>query len=327
MPRSRTLPPLNALKAFEASARLGGFVSAARELGVTAAAVSLQVKSLENFYDSELFSRHSNGVSLTAAGDTVYRISTEALGSLRDIGDRIAGREQSSHIVISVLTSLAMTWLYAALTTYRREVENIRFEIREEADPVAFGRDNVDMRITYGANIYPDHAVTELFTDRLAPMCSPQFAKAYDLIDASPDALQDDDLIHTYWGATFVAYPTWSDWFAACGIERHYDLGRENIVGMAAGAIDLAVEGAGVALGQVFMAQKALSTGRLVMPFRRKLVMQHPYVIVLPKLRSPPLAVKRLVEWLAANAATRANNMADESASWVPDAFASSAIR
>jgi LysR family glycine cleavage system transcriptional activator len=93
MPRSRNLPPLNALKAFEASARLGGFVRAARELGVTAAAVSLQVKSLESFYGAELFFRHSNGISLTSAGDVVYRISTEALGSLNSIAERIAGRE------------------------------------------------------------------------------------------------------------------------------------------------------------------------------------------------------------------------------------------
>lgn len=307
MPRFRRLPPLNALKAFEASARLGGFVRAARELGVTAAAVSLQVRSLENFYGSELFMRHSNGISLTAAGDVAYRISTEALGSLSGIEERIAGREQSSHIVISVLTSLALTWLYDALTAYRRDVESIRFEIREEADPVAFGRDNVDMRITYGAHIYPDHAVTELFTDSLAPMCSPQFATSHGLIESTPDALSDDDLIHTYWGAAFLAYPTWSDWFAACGVERHHDLERENIVGMAAGAIDLAVAGAGVALGQMFMAREALSARKLMMPFARKITMQHPYVIVLPKLRSPPPAVKRLVGWLAANAAKRAD--------------------
>ena len=136
----RRLPSLNALKAFEASARLGGFVRAARELGVTAAAVSLQVKSLESFYGAELFFRHSNGISLTSAGDVVYRISTEALGSLNSIAERIAGREQTSHIVVSVLSSLAPTWLYDALTVYRRDIENIRFEIREEADPVAFGR-------------------------------------------------------------------------------------------------------------------------------------------------------------------------------------------
>ncbi|MEY3081900.1 MAG: hypothetical protein RJA94_1885 [Pseudomonadota bacterium] len=307
MPRSRNLPPLNALKAFEASARLGGFVRAARELGVTAAAVSLQVKSLESFYGAELFFRHSNGISLTSAGDVVYRISTEALGSLNSIAERIAGREQTSHIVVSVLSSLAPTWLYDALTVYRRDIENIRFEIREEADPVAFGRDNVDIRITYGAHIYPDHAVAELFTDRLAPMCSPEFAKAHSMLDAAPDALPDDDLIHTYWGAAFLAYPTWSDWFAACGIERRHNLERENIVGMAAGAIDLAAAGAGVALGQIFMAQKALSAGKLVMPFDCRLMMQHPYVIVLPKLRLPHPAVKRLVDWLAVNAAARAS--------------------
>ncbi len=305
MPRSRNLPPLNALKAFEASARHGGFGRAARELGVTAAAVSLQVKSLENFYGVELFTRHSNGVSMTPAGDVVYRISTEALGSLNGIGERIAGREQSSHIVISVLTSLALTWLYGALASYRSEVEDITVEIREEADPVAFGRDNVDMRITYGAHIYPDHAVTELFRDFLAPMCTPAFAEKHGLLEAEPASLPDRLLIHTYWGPAFLAYPTWSDWFAANGAERHHDLERENIVGLAAGAVGLASAGAGMALGQLFMAHTELSAGKLVMPFREKLMMNYPYVAVLPRLRQTQPHVKRLLGWLAADAEAR----------------------
>lgn len=306
MPRARDLPPLNALKSFEASARLGGFVHASRELGVTAAAVSLQVKNLENFYGAELFSRHRNGVSLTPAGEVAYRISAEALGSLDGIGERIAGRENSSHIVISVLTSLALTWLYDAVAAYRREVEDIGFEIREEADPVAYGRDHLDMRITYGAHIYPEYTVTELFTDSLAPMCSPEFAEAHGLTAAEPEALQDEHLIHTYWSAAFLAYPTWADWYASCGVVRRHNLEQENIVGMAAGAIHLAVAGAGVALGQLFMAQRDLTAGRLVMPFRNRLTMKHPYVIVQPRRRSQSPAVSQFVEWLAAHGVARA---------------------
>ena len=108
---TRKLPPLNALKAFEAAARTGGFVPAARELRVSPAAVSQQVKNLERFFDKRLFVRHHNRLSLTDAGLAVFADSSEALERLAAMTLRTFEGEVRSRLVVSVLPSVASHWL------------------------------------------------------------------------------------------------------------------------------------------------------------------------------------------------------------------------
>lgn len=279
----RRLPPLNAIRAFEASARHGGFVAAAAELGVTPAAVSLQIKKLEDFYEAALFHRLASGVELTEIGVAIFADCTSALATLESTSDLVAARETRSRIVVSCINSLAHRWLVQNLAELATLVPDHWIEVRAEPDPVDFEDRGVDLRITYGEHLYPHHDCQPLFTDRLLPLCTPAFAESAGLLGRSPATLQDEHLIESWWSPSFWAYPTWSDWFAKAGHPRSPRSGVGPSANMPALAIEMALSGMGVALGQVALAGPDLATGRLIAPFEERLQMPSPYAIVTPR--------------------------------------------
>ena len=276
----RRLPPLNAIRAFEASARHGGFVAAAQELGVTPAAISLQIRKLEDFYEAALFHRLASGVELTEVGAAIFADCATALATLESTGDLVAARETRSRIVVSCINSLAHRWLMRHLSEIAARVPDHWVEIRAEPDPVDFEDRGVDIRITYGEHLYPHHDTRPLFTDRLMPICTPAFAAQAGLADRGPEALQDEHLIQTWWSPSFWAYPTWSDWFAAADVAHQPRPGVGPAANMPALAVDMALAGLGVALGQRSLAIEELEAGRLVAPFAPTLEMPSPYALV-----------------------------------------------
>lgn len=278
----RRLPPLNAVRAFEASARHGGFVAAAQELGVTAAAVSLQIRKLEDFYEAALFHRLPSGVELTEVGAAIFADCTTALATLESTSDLVAARETRSRIVVSCINSLAHRWLMQHLGELAERTPDHWIEVRAEPDPVDFEDRGVDLRITYGEHLYPHHDTRPLFTDLLMPVCTPAFVAAAGL-DRGPGALQDEMLIQTWWSPSFWEYPTWNDWFVAAGMPRQVRAGIGPAVNMPALAIDMALAGLGVALGQRSLATTELRSGRLVAPFAATLSMPSTYALVTPR--------------------------------------------
>jgi LysR family glycine cleavage system transcriptional activator len=294
----RTLPPLNAVRAFEASARLGGFGAAARELGVSPAAVSLQVRNLETHFGAALFRRRANGVTLTEIGEAAFADCAEALGTLAGLSARIAGERSPERVTLSAGPSLATPWLTGTLAAFLRAEPEIRIDLREESDPVSFARDGLDLRIAYGAHIYPDCRVTPLFTDEVAPLASPGLAAALGLDAARPAAIPDDRLIHLSWWTAVARFPGWADWFAEAGAPRDPDRARGCAAATSAGALALAAQGVGVALGQRFLSRRLVAEGRLVAPFDRWLALPHAFALVAPPARARRPAVRRLTDWL-----------------------------
>jgi LysR family transcriptional regulator, glycine cleavage system transcriptional activator len=279
----RRLPPLNAIRAFEASARQGGFVAAAQELGVTPAAVSLQIRKLEDFYEAALFHRLASGVELTEVGAAIFADCAAALATLESTGDLVAARDARSRIVVSCINSLAHRWLARGLSDIAARMPDHWIELRAEPDPVDFADNGVDIRITYGEHLYPHHDTRPLFTDRLLPVCTAAFAARAGLEGQGPEALQDEHLIQTWWSPSFWAYPGWSDWFAAAGVARQPRPGVGPAANMPALAVDMALAGLGVALGQRSLALGDLQTGSLVAPFAPMLPMPSPYALVTPR--------------------------------------------
>ena len=279
----RRLPPLNAIRAFEASARHGGFVAAAQELGVTPAAVSLQIRKLEDFYEAALFHRLPSGVELTELGAAIFADCAAALATLESTGDIVAAREARSCIVISCINSLAHRWLARHLADIASRVPDHWVEIRAEPDPVDFEDRGVDIRITYGEHLYPHHDTRPLFVDLLMPLCTPAFATQAGLEGRGPEVLQDEHLIRTWWSPSFWAYPTWADWFAAAGVTHQPRAGVGPAANMPALAVDMALAGLGVALGQRSLAVRELGSGDLVAPFAATLAMPSPYALVTPR--------------------------------------------
>ena len=171
----RPLPPLNALRAFEAAARSGSYVAAASELGVSSAAVSQQVRNLEVFLGKQLFMRFNNRIVLTDAGQSIFAGATEAFQSLSSLTQQALTGTTRSRLVISVLPSVAHRWLAPRLAMFALKERSFRFELRVEDDPVDFARYDIDLRVCYGTSLYPEFKAVHLRQDEVLPMCSPAY--------------------------------------------------------------------------------------------------------------------------------------------------------
>jgi LysR family glycine cleavage system transcriptional activator len=295
---SLSLPPLNALRAFEAAARGGSYVAAAEELGVSPAAVSQQVKNLEEFLGKELFRRYNNRIVLTDAGQTIYSGATSALQSISAFTEQVVSGRARSRLVISALPSVAERWMEPKLAGFFQGRPNFRFELRSEEDMVDFARNEIDLRFSYGINLYPEMVTIPLLQDEVVPMCSPAYlarnaAARTDLLHC----VADDDLIHTNWGPTFVSHPSWAGWFAEAG-NRRPDETRGFRVGKSALALDMARDGFGVALGQRMMAADDVASGKLVILDDRSIPLGHHYCLVYPRSKAKKAGLIDLVEWL-----------------------------
>jgi LysR family glycine cleavage system transcriptional activator len=263
------LPPLNALRAFEVAARTGSFVLAGAELGVTAAAVSLQVKALEDHLAKRLFQRQGNRIVLTDAGREVYPRLSQALSDIAALSDDLRRGQGRKRLVISVLPSLAEHWLVPKLRGF--DVLSA-LELRVEEDPVQLSRAGVDLRITYGAHFYPDHRVESLGQDQIIAVAAPG------RFDGFPD-LDPGDFIHTDWGPDYASQPSWTIWATQNGFappDPQAGL-RVNMTGL---ALSAARAGLGVALVPSRMAGGDLASGRLVALAGASLPMTRDYVLV-----------------------------------------------
>jgi LysR family glycine cleavage system transcriptional activator len=295
----RRLPPLNAVKAFEATARLGSVAMAARELHVTRGAVSQQIAKLEDFLGKALFSRHNNQLFLTDVGLAVKSASTEMMDELAAMTERLLGGGVHSGLVISLIPSIGVRWFNRHMVGFLRQYPEIHFDLRIEDDPIDFFRSPVDVRVSYGEHLYPEFVTVPFLRDRATPMCTPEFAQTHRLGDASPDALRDEYLIHIAWRAGFSSYPSWNAWFAQAGVDREPQVALGHKVDMSSLAIDLARHGEGIALGQYMLAEDELRSGALVTPFDCVIPLQYEYCAVFPRSRMRNAVVQNFVKWLA----------------------------
>lgn len=248
--------PFNALRAFEVAARTGSFVNAGRALAVSAAAISQQVKTLEELLGRQLFLRQGNRITLTDAGRTLYpsiqSAMTELQTATRNVQAAPAGR---ARLLLSVMPSLAELWLMPALAGFEGCSQ---LDIRVEDDPVDLARGGIDLRLTYSAHYYPDHLVSTLFTDRLIAVAAPNSRFPADL-----EQLSDTALIHTDWGRDYGVQPDWRLHFEALGSPRHPDLTAGLRVGSTSLAMAAARAGLGVALVPKRLAVTAIGCGLL----------------------------------------------------------------
>jgi LysR family glycine cleavage system transcriptional activator len=292
-----SLPPLNALRAFEAAARGGSYVAAADELDVSPAAVSQQVRNLEDFLGRQLFMRFNNRVVLTDAGQAVFAGAASALQAISALTEQVMSGQSRSRLVISVLPSIAQYWLEPQLAEFLLQDMAVRVDIRVEEDPVDFARYNIDLRMCYGTNLYPDMTTVPLIHDEVLPLCSPSYLLRNPQASIGMTHVPDDDLIHTNWGPSFVSHPAWQAWFASRGIARPQE-SKGYRVGMSSLALGLARDGVGVALGQRLMGSVDIASGRLVAVSDRTLPLGHPYALVHPPSKIGKPGLRSLIDWL-----------------------------
>lgn len=263
-----SLPPLTALLAADAAARAGSITAAASQLGVTPPAVSQQIKLLEDHLGRKLFDRSRKGLTPTDAGRAVLPHLAEGFASLFHVTLIGSDRLVPGRIVISAPASVAVKWLPHVAATLKADDPDLAVELRMEEDPVDFGEGGPDIRIGYGELPYAGVERDLLVRDFLIPVCAPDF----DLNAKS------EGFIHTDWGASYASLPVWRDW-ARLTDKPAPDPRRGLKAGAATLALDMAMAGLGIALGNALYGGYDITAGRLRIPFGPAVPMGAPYTI------------------------------------------------
>jgi LysR family glycine cleavage system transcriptional activator len=297
------MPPLSALRAFEAAARHLSFTQAARELNVTAGALSHQIRGLEDFLGVKLFERRVRAIALTTAGKQLYPgLQTgfthirEAIASL-DVG-------HAAHVlVVSTSPGLTSKWLARRLYRFGAAYPDIDVRISSSAANANFATDGIDLAVrNMPVDPMPDTGleIVKLVDMTHIPVCSPRLLeKDGPVKDAQ--ALARLPLIHDESLAARGASPNWSNWFKAAGVDDA-DVRRGLRFNSADHALDAAAEGAGILLTHDILAYDDLRTGRLIIPVRFALPAGRTFSLVWAKGRKPTLAAESFRRWIKAEA-------------------------
>lgn len=294
--RWRRLPPLNSLRAFEASARHGSFTRAAGELFVTPAAVSHQVKALEDFLGMMLFRRERNGLQLTDSGRAYLPGVREAFERLVEAMDELAAVGQHGVLTVSVAPSFAAKWLMPRLDSFQAANPEIDVRISASMGLADFSIGDVDLAIRYGAGIYADLESELLIRDTVYPVCSPALLDCENPL-TGPEMLRAHTLLHDDSPDGDDTCPTWPMWVKAAGIAG-VDAHRGPRFNQASLVVEAAILGRGVALAKSTLADADIASGRLVKPFDLTLPVRFAYYMVHPKAKALLPKVRVFKEWL-----------------------------
>jgi LysR family glycine cleavage system transcriptional activator len=291
----RPLPPLNALRAFEAIARHLSFPKAAEELHVTPAALSHQIRGLEAQLGVSLFRRRTRAIELTDAGRVLYPGLHAGFDSVRDAVGRLDRTRGDRFLVISATPGLTAKWLVPRLWRFLAAHPQIEARIAASLGYADFISDGVDVAIRLSHGLHPDLHVERLFDDSVLPVCSPR------LVEAGlrrVDDLSRFPLIHYDIPLSSPSPPLWADWLKVARADG-IDATRGLRFNAADHALDAAVAGAGVSLSYKLIASDDVRTGRLVIPFGPEIpIAERAYHFVCPKGYETRPNVRAFRDWL-----------------------------
>jgi LysR family transcriptional regulator, glycine cleavage system transcriptional activator len=260
MQTKRSLPPLTALRAFEAAARHKSFKLAADELHVTPSAVSHAVAALEEFLGVKLFHRRVRRLLLTDAGGAYLAPLTRAFDAIGAATHEISARKRADLVTLASMPTFARVWLMPRLKTFLVAHPDVDLRVRAAVDFTEMMADDVDAAIAYGRGGWHDLVVDRLVEERMVPLCSPALRNGTPPLHAPAD-LARHTLIHTE-----TKLVTWAMWLEAVGVEGA-DAHRGPRFNRADLALEAASTGLGVALDNPLFARSHLARGSLVVPF------------------------------------------------------------
>jgi LysR family glycine cleavage system transcriptional activator len=266
---------------------------AGAELNISASAVSQQIASLEAYLGRPLFRRANRRLTLTAAGALMAPKLSNALNLLHEaIDDSLPARRQQI-LNVKVTTSFGSQWLMARLEDFRSRHPNLSVQISATAEPIESNRSTADIEIRYGTGDWPDLDAALLIEESIFPVCHPDLLKGRSGLKKAKD-LQRHDLIDV------PGYPQgWSDWLRAAKVEVDW-MTHRIAVDQSVMAIQLALEGRGVALGRSPLILRELKEGKLVAPFPRRLKTGAGYWVVHRRRNTEARKVLAFKTWLLA---------------------------
>lgn len=266
------LPPLNALRAFEASARQLSFTRAAEELFVTQAAISHQIKALEEHLGLKLFMRKNRALLLTEDGQSYYQDIKDVFTSLHEATERLLARGAKGAITVSLQPSFAIQWLVPRLNAFNLLNPDVDVRIKAVDQPDNSLTEDVDVAIYYGRGRWPNVHADQLHTEYLIPVCSPLLLEGKKPLKSVEDLTQHT-LLHD------TSRRDWKRWFKEVNVKAT-NVNHGPIFSHSAMVVQAAVYGQGVALAQSILAQPEIDAGRLVVPVEHSLVSKNAFYIV-----------------------------------------------
>ena len=286
-PRPR-MPPLNALRAFEAAARHESFAKAANELGVTPAAVSHQIKALEGWLGSALFVRHAQGLSLTEPGRAAMPAFSTAFDGLGLAVQELRVAAPRVQVSIAALPSVAQLWLTPRLPRLRAAFPKARPSVYALEAPPDLRREPFDLAIFLIRNAPSGSRAIKLCDDLIFPVCTPDIAATL----RSPADLAAHPLL---WDTSWVG--DWERWLSDAGVTG-VPPNEGPAFSLYSLAVQAAIDGAGVLIAHEALVSGPLSSGALVAPFKRRAATGLSLSILAPHRAA--LQAMKVIEWLTA---------------------------
>ena len=292
------LPSLNALRAFEAASRHLSLTKAARELNVTPAAVSHQIKALEADLGCKLLRRSKGGFILTQTAQEALPVLRAGFDQIAEAARRLRSDSIRHILTVSVGPTFASTWLVRRLGSFSTAYPDIDVRLHTSDSLADFARDGVDIAIRFGSGDYPGLTAIRLFDEEIFPVCSPRLLTEGPGL-SRPEDLAKQTLLHVEWtwrgghNETF----DWEMWLRAAGIEG-VDHTRGPRFSHTSIALQAAMEGQGLALGSLALAGDELAAGRLLRPFDLALPLSFAYYLAFPSEQAEVPKIRAMRDWI-----------------------------
>ncbi|MCS4271410.1 MULTISPECIES: transcriptional regulator GcvA [Raoultella] len=287
------LPPLQTLRAFEATARLSSMTLAAAELHVTHGAISRQIRKLEEHLGLKLFLRLTRQIILTEEGAEFHRTVIRLLSELMRESEHLRGRSLAKSLRISTTVSFASKWLAPRLSRFRQRYPEFDLQLDVTDINVDLNDGQVDAAIRYGLGHYRDVSSERIFDETVTPVCSPGFLAQHNGL-TEIKALSNCVLLHEY-----RILANWEAWFAMAG-DKNFRCHQGPLWTLGSMATDAALRGEGVALGRSILIADDIAAGRLVAPFpQHRLKAERGYDLVYRSDNQDSLKIRMLRQWLS----------------------------
>jgi LysR family glycine cleavage system transcriptional activator len=285
----RALPPLNALRAFEAAARLGSFKAAADELGVTHGAISQHVRLLEDWLRAPLFERYHRGVALTSAARAYLAEVSPAFDRLASATERY-GRDAGSELRVNAPSTFALRWLVPRLAKFQERFPDVKVRLETSNEPLEALDESYDVIIRGGPDTFYGYSATAFLSEARLPVCSPALLDRLPI--GSVQDLKQHTLLHT------LSMPrVWDDWLskaAATDVKPNATLFLDHFYL----TLQAALDGFGIAMAPTTLVSDDLAQGRLVAPFDGPLLPARSYCAYLTEAAEKQPLPSAFRSWL-----------------------------
>jgi len=288
--------PLNALRAFESAARHLSFVAAAEELSVTPAAISHQIKKLEEYLGVSLFRRRTRGLVLVEAGQLLSKELHPVFLNLDQAMEHVMEADRGGSLALSVAPTFAAMWLIPRLQNFYSLHPDIDVRISTSLGLVDFQRDDFDAAIRLGHGQWSGLEAIKLFDESVIPMCSPRLLEGQNAI-RKPADLKKHVLLHNHSMDFDPNAPTWQTWLEETGT-RGVDVSRGMHFSLPDHGLQAAIDGAGVVLGWRFLSAKDVEAGRVVELFDAAIPLGSTFYLVYPEAQSRRPNIAALRNWI-----------------------------